>query len=859
MQAVMKHQHEQGGGATFWTRSVPGAVVGALREHLGDLASDLRYAVRTLRRRPAFLLIAVVSLGVGIGASTTVVATLDEVFFESIKGVDDQRRLINVKIYSDTIETFDLLSWPDYSELAAAQQQAESSASVSQLAAFGGSMLSVSTRAQDPPQLHLSQVVSANYFSTLGVGAQRGRLFSPDEDSAAQAVVVVTDWLWRTRMGGPELEPGTLSLNGETFQVVGVTEPGFRGHFKGFASDLFLPVGRGEVAGMPPVGERSGRFFELIGRLAPGADEAAAAADFARQGQLLASSYPEDNGDLSLVVEKLTGVDADFRGGLAVFLFTFLGLGVLILMVASLNVASLMTTRALARRHELDVRFALGAPRRRVARQLLVEASVVAGLAAALGIVLARQGARMVSEAFASVDARVDLGVDLDIVSLSVTAALAVLVALLCGLGPGMAASKHSFGRLRSKSGSEKRGLWRAAVVTQVVLTVVVLVVAMLFARALQLAGSIDPGFDPDRVLAVSIDPRLARMEDDAARALLDEARRGAGALAGVESVAMTTRLPLTLGARFFPNPITVAIPGHQPPEDQDGFHIESAVVSGGYFETMGIERVQGETFSDRERRRDSSSMEDSGTRGARQQIVVNEQFVRRFFDGGPVLGRALRAGQDELEIVGVVADSRVRTLDEAPQAMIYLSFEQRDPGRGIMLMRSARPPETLSGEVRALIRGAAPELPIRELSPLTDQLASAFLPQRVGALASGALGLIGLFLSTIGLYGVLVHSVQSRTREIGLRSSLGAAPSSLWRLIVGEGARLAVLGLALGVPLALGVAMLVAGFLYGVSPLDGWTYLAVALALLVVATLASAAPALRAMRIDPLEALRAP
>ena len=422
--------------------------------------------------------------------------------------------------------------------------------------------------------------------------------------------------------------------------------------------------------------------------------EAEAAADFARQGQLLASAYPDENSDVALVVEKLTGVDADFRGGLAAFLTTFLGLGALVLIVASLNVASLMVTRALARRRELDVRFALGAPRARVARQLLVEAALVAVLAAALGVVLAREGVRLVSQVFSSVDSRVDLAVQLDMLAVGVTVVLAVLVTLVCGLVPGLAAARGGFGGLRSRGGGRRRW-WRASVVTQVVLTVIVLIVAMLFVRALGRAGTIDPGFDPERVLAVSVDPRMTRMDDEAARALLEETLLRAEGLAGVEAAALATRLPLTLGARFFPNPLTLSIPGHQPPEDQEGFHIEHAIVSRDYFETMGIARVQGDGLTrvvgstsaldndlgdgpgDGDGDRGDRSGMASGSRG---ELVVNEQFVRRFFDGGDVLGRSVRAGDTELVIVGVVADSRVRTLDRPPEPMVYLSFEQRAP-----------------------------------------------------------------------------------------------------------------------------------------------------------------------------------
>ncbi len=845
----------------FWWRAVTGVLRTAPREHLDDLMLDLRYAVRLMRKRPLFTLTAALSLAIGIGATTTVTAIFNAIFLRPIPGIERPDELINVQAKTRVQEGFELVSYPNYTDLR------DGSTPVADLAGFHGISFSLGLAPGSEPELVPGQFLTGNYFDLLGVRPRLGRFFLAEEDGApgAHPIAVITSRLWQDRFGGDESILGReIWLNRTPFTIIGVAPEGFRGHFIGFNIDLFVPSAMAGIADLPERSDRQAHWLELIGRLRDGVTLEQARASFDTSGRQLAAAWPDANRGLEIHVAPATGIDADFRGGLLVFLIILLSVSGFVLIIACMNVANMMLTRVAWRRQEMVLRLALGAPRLRLARQLLTESLLLALLAGGLGIMLALWATSVARAAFPAVDPRISVAIQLDPLSLGVALAISLLVALLCGLGPALNAARADLAvalHLSSGQVGARSRLWGGLVIGQVALSLVILICAGLFLRALQHATTIDPGFDSRQVYAAGINPALAGMSQDESRPLFPALLERVAALSATESAALVTRLPLSLGSRFFPNPITVQVPGLEPPPEQDGFPIEHGIVSHGYFETLRIPLLQGRAF-------------ELGDRvDAHNVAVVNESFARRFFPSGAALGSRLSlparggagqndadmtpAGRREVEIVGIVRDSKYRTLDEEPLPYLYLPFAQNPTNSAGLLVRHAGGTGGFPELLRFTLREHAPHLPIGNFGSLEDRLAVALLPQRIAGSVAGALGLIGLLLTALGLYGVVAWSVVRRAGEIGMRMSIGATPTDIVRLILRQGITLTLIGIAVGIPAAFGTSRLLSSFLVGVSPMDPVTYLGISAVLLVTALLASYLPARRAARIDPLTVLR--
>ncbi|HVR28143.1 MAG TPA: ABC transporter permease [Thermoanaerobaculia bacterium] len=863
--------------AAFWWRTVIGVLRTAPAEHLEAAALDARYALRRLLRRPLFSVTACLSLAVGIGATTAVVAVYKAALLDGIPGIVAPRRLVNVKPIAARAETFELVPYPYYAALRAGE------AVLSDLAGFHGTTTSLGSGAPGEAEVRGTQVVSTNYFRTLGVRPRLGRFFLEEEEAEAIPVAVVSDRLWRDRLGAAPMG-SQVRINGRTFTVVGVAPPGFRGHFKGFGFDVFIPMGMAEVAGLPDHRDRSHGWVEMVGRLAPGVGMEAAGAALGSLGHALADAFPRERGNLELTVERNRGIDAELRSGLLVLLVTLFFIGAFVLAIACLNVAAVMLGDLMGRRGEMALRRSLGAPPNRLASQLLVESGLVALVGGGLGFLLATWATRLASAALGSVDSRVSLAVRLDAGVLGAVLALCAATTIVAGLAPALAAARAEpveALRTHRRPGKGHTRFFKALVIGQVVLSFVVLVTASLFLRALERAVTLDPGFETAGVELTTLEPELAGMRADDIRNFFAEARERIAALPGVEAVALTSRVPLSLGARLFPNPLEIQIAGWEPPPGQEGFLIEHAIVSSGYFDTLRIPIVAGRGFgrSDRE--------------GAAPVVIVDVAFADRFFPGGAV-GRSVSRGATAITIVGVAAQSRYRAIDEAPAPFLYLPFDQHPRNAAVLLARArdagavpADMPGTggptgmagegrvggagapgrgdtapearsaLAAEIRRSLHELAPKLPVPDVESLDSRLAATFLPQRVAALTSAILGAVGLALSGIGLYGVLGIWVGRRRHEIGLRIALGARPADVQRLVLRQGVAAALAGVAVGIPLAVAGSRLFGSFLVGMSSNDPWSYLAVSALLLASALLASLLPAYRAARCDPMALLK--
>lgn len=848
MLEVLEQDHASRSGRLqrvgFWQRSVQGTLRTAAREHVVDLLPEVRHVVRGLRRRPLFLAVSIASLGVGIGATAIVFATLGSFFLQPIQGIAGPDRLINVKPYSTSQEAWESASYPGYLDLA---QQLDS---VEHLAAFSGRSLSVRVDVDDLPQSALVQVTTANFADTVGVRPARGRYFSDDEVNREARVAFVSQRFWRERLGAPEVLPDIL-VNGARFQVVGVGPTGFTGIFKGFPSDVFIPLGVHRLLGLPDRNDRAVRWLELVGRLSDEANLSTATVEVESAGQRLAAQYPATNRDITLHAEATTGMDADYRSGLLVFLSVLGVLGLAILGIATFNVAGMMAGRNLEREGEVALRRVLGAPRFWLARRTLIESLALAVGGALLGTAIVLIGVPRVGAAFQLLDDRIDMPIAVDGMTVlgifTLTGLVAFFAAALSSRG-GRSAALSSVGR--GSVGGSTRGR-RLLVVGQVVLSFTVLVAAFLFLGATRQAARLALGFNPEPVATTLLDPRLVQMTPEESASFYRRMLETTAQDSSIETVALATRIPLGLGARFFPNRAGVAVPGHVPPEGADSFSIEHARVSSDYFEVLDIPLVAGRSFRDR-----SITSLDSPPEQP-LEVVVNQAFAERFFEGGEAVGRELRVDDRAAIIVGRTPTTKTRTLDEAPRAMLYLSLEQLPAGRAVLLARASGPTSGALEALQQTQRRLAPDLPVQELRPLASIVATGHLPQRVAAATTGALGLLGLLLSSIGLYGVVAQWLASRTAEVGLRASLGATPNDLVRLVLRQGLSMTTWGIALAVPITLLLAQSLRGFLYGIDPVRPLLILGLALTFAVATAIACWGPAHKARHISPQNALR--
>ncbi|HSR53793.1 MAG TPA: ADOP family duplicated permease [Acidobacteriota bacterium] len=834
----MVHSQQEKRATNRSWRSLADMLRLALAEHCNGLAMDFKLAARRLASRPFFTLAAVLSLALGTGASIAVFSLLEAAFWRPLPGVQQMNRLVNVKAKSTAKETFELLSYPNFADLR------RDSRSLQDLAGFHGLFLSL--RLEGEPEIVPAQFVTGNYFSLLGSRPLRGRLIMAQDQEDQTPVAVLSHHLWQTRLGGSQDVLGRrILLNGQPFTVVGIAPPGFRGTFVGFNFDVFLPASHSAIAGLPPLNQRGRGWVETIGRLQDDVSLAQAQQELQSLAEGLSERFPVLNEGLAIELSAVTGHDDDLRGGLALFLSLLLGVGLMVLAVACANLSNVYLARLLQRRPELALRLALGARRTRLLRLQCSEALLLGLSAAGLGALAAQLALAQVPSALSTIDPSLSLDARLGFPTLAFGSGLALLASLALGVLPTLRADRFRLAETlrdadqRSAAGSR---LHRLSVGLQVALSLVVLISAGLFFRTLQKASAIDPGFATQGVIEAGLNPALAGLEDDRAVPLLTRIRQEVGRQPGFRSAALTNRVPLGLGARIFANPARIIIEGHPPPAEREDWPIEHSVVSEDYFATLDIPIVQGRAF------RESDDL------GSQPVAVVSRALSQRFWPQGDALGRSLRLvrGEDSqrLTIIGVAADAKVRSLDAAPAPYLYLPFSQHPRAR--MTLLAASTSADAGQSLKDIIHSLAPNLPLREVVPLSRQLNRALLPQRIAGSVAGALGLLGLFLVAVGLYGAAAQSVTARRRELAIRASLGARPHDIFALIVRQSLWAVLVGLALGSAAAAALSHTLRGFWTGLSPTDPLTFLTVPILLLAAALASTLLPTLQAVRTSP-------
>jgi predicted permease len=827
------------------------------------LRYDVRHALRGLLRDRAFTVVAVLSIGLGVGANSAIFSLVDQALLRRLPVREPERLVLldwNGSFLGMGWGSGNLLPHPMFRDLKAENQVFEG--------VFARHPTSVHLSAESsPPEPVKAEIVSGNYFDVLGVRPSRGRLLSESDDlqPGAHPVVVVSHEYWRNRLGAREDVIGAKVLvNSFPMTVVGVTEARFRGLDRGEVPSLFIPTMMKKQA-TPEfdwLDERRGRWLHVFGRLKPGISarqaraglepwfKAMLEADTRREG------WPQVTEEqrrrfLASTLEVLPAAQgrSDLRGRLERPLLVLLAATGLVLLLACLNVANLCLARAFARRKETALRLAVGASRGRIVRELLAQSGLIALAGAALGLLLAPA----VSGALLSfLPEAVDLHSSVDPRVFSFALAAALTTGLLFGLMPALQASRTQPGfTLKEEASSVARGLGlrKGLVVGQIALALVLLIGAGLFVRTLANLRARGPGFDTTNLLMFRVDPsRNGYAQPEAQRfmrGLLDALRR----LPEVQSAGISGASMLNTGSwntRF-------TIDSGERIATEDVAHCSA--VSEGFFETLGTTLLSGRAFDER----DASDDEERGYRSA----IVNERFARRYFGDRSPLGAGLGFGnrpdtKTEMEIVGVVRtfSYRARGLRE-PEDQVFVPYFEGGPRRGGLYVRTRTASAPAFASIRAAVRQIDPALPVDELRTVEDQLDRALTSERLLAILVAALATLAVLLAVVGLYGVTSFVVTRRTREIGIRMALGATRGAAFWLIVRDTAVMVVAGVAIGLPAVWGGGRLIESQLFGVSALDGGT-IAIGAALVVLAALmAAAVPARRATALNPVEALR--
>jgi putative ABC transport system permease protein len=797
----------------------------------------LRYAVRQLLKSPGFALVAVVGLGLGIGANVALFSVINSVFLRPLPYLEPGR-LVRL---SSTNEAQNLtrvgFSHPRYFEVQQRQQV------FSDLALSAGNAFTLTGRG-DPEQL-VGLHASASLLPALGLEPLLGRNFSADEDRpGGEPVALVSHRIWQERFNrDPSILGQAFTLNGAPYTIIGVL-PEAASSFPLDQFQIWVPRPAEVPYLVPSQLNNGGFFFQAVARLRPGVSLAQAreAMDVIAAGYRAANPANVDAPSRIEVVPLLDDAVGEQRQS---YLMLFGAVGC-VLLIACANIANLLLARFAGRRREIAARFALGATRADVLSQLVTESMVVALLGGGVGLLLAQWALSAVVALGSDLIPRV-VEIGLDPVALAFSLLVTLVTGLAIGVLPALQAARVNVNETlkegsRGSTGGGQR-LRAGLLVAEVSLSLVLLISAGLFLTSFARLQRVQPGFEPDGVFTAQLVLPPQRYDAEELVAFYEQFYKRLAALPGGGSAALTDRVPLTGGQ----TPAPVAVKGRPVPPMSERPHANRHLVSPGYFTTLRIPIRAGRDFNERDSAR------------VPHVAIVNETFARRHFPGEDPIGRTLITGMAQLpsEIVGVVADVRSSGLNTQPEADYFLPALQRPETFTNILVRTSLSPAAMAPTVREALRAVDPDLPLLEPQALSTRIAETIADRKLALVLLAGFAALALVLASLGVYSVMAHLVAFRTSEIGIRMALGASPGMVLRMVLGQGRRLTLLGIALGIAGAFFVSRLMQQALFEVNPADPVIYLAVAVMLLLVAEFASWLPARRATRIDPVIALR--
>ena len=807
----------------------------------GDLIQDIRYAIRVLAKNPAFTIIAVMALALGIGANSAIFSVVNAVLLRPLPFKHPEQLLMlwenaaHQGFPKNTPSPANFLDW---------QKQAQSFTGMAAMAERSFNLTGVG----EPERLD-GRRVSANLFELLGVPAMLGRTFVPEDDKPGTHVVLLSYALWQRRFGSnPGVIGGALTLNGESYTVVGVMPPLVQlPGYENVSDQLWVPI----AFSSEEAAQRGNHFLEVIARMKSGVTLKQAQAEMETIAARLAQQYPDYNMRIGAVVVPL---HEQVVGDIKPALLVLLGAVGFVLLIACANVANLLLARAAVRQKEIALRLALGASQSRLIRQFLTESVLLAMSGAGLGLLLAFVGLRALRTFIPASISQADM-IGIDARVLIFTVLIAVVTGIAFGLAPAIHGSHLNLNDTlkeggRDSSGGSKGNRARSLlVIGEVAISFVLLIGAGLLINSFFHLRNLDPGFRADHLLTMKVDLSEVKYPDRERRAaFFDEVMRRVHELPGVHSAAVAGNLPLTyngdsmsIGAEGVPDP-----PPSQRPD------VIFRAIGPGYFNTMGIPIVGGRDFTDQ----DNADSKDA--------VIISEKTAQHFWPGQDPIGKRLKPGSSTSkgewrEVIGIVKDVRQNDLIAPPKMQMYFTYRQlKDIAANALVLRTTVEPMSLAGAVRNAIWSVDKDQTVANIDTMDHIVAEAVARQRFSMVLLGVFAVLALLLASVGIYGVMSYSVAQRTREIGIRMALGARRADVLQMTVQQGLKLVGAGMVLGLAAAFLLTRVMATLLYGISATDPITFIGISMVLLAVAILASYIPALRATRVDPIVALRA-
>ena len=812
---------------------------------------DIRYSLRMIAKTPGYAAIAVLTLALGIGANTTIFSWINSTLLNPIPGLASPNEVVALSLGRGTDNPFPF-TYPDFEMIRNGQQ--------SFLDLTGCNPTPMSLTGKGKPERIWGSVTSANYFDVLGVRPILGRTFLPEEDEkpGGAPVAVISYRLWQTHFGAnPDVAGQTIEINQRPYTIVGVAPAVFQGSQTGLRSEIWVPVMM--VDQLNPrtdlIHDHHYFWFVVFGRLKPGVKPQQAQEEMTVLLKREVKNYPEEHrGHDSVTVNPLWRSPFGANGFLSLLLPMLMTISGLVLLLACANVANLMLVRSMTRRREMAIRISLGANRWRLVRQLLVESLVLAMAGGFVALLITFWSAGTFLKFIPKTDFPISLGMRVDRAVLLATFVISVLTGVIFGILPALRSSSEApVEVLKEDTGSASGGLRKARlasglVVAQISLSLLLLICAGLFIRSFMRAQQINPGFNSHNVLIASYDLFTAGYTDENAAEFDRQLAAKLETLPGIQSVALSTRVPLGIGGGS-----TAVNPVGYVPQANESMETQVAIITPNYFRTLQVPMVKGRDFTFQD------------TMSSQRVLIVSETFVNRYWPGQEALGKQLNSDltHEWFTVVGVARDSKVNLLSEKPTPFLYLSEYQvsranRPTGSTItVIARTSGDPLTLGKSVEDTIHGQNADLVIFDVTTLELREQIASFPQRIAGTFVGAFGLLALVLAAVGIYGVTAYTTRQRTHEIGIRMTLGASKGDIVRLVLGHGLRLTLLGVFLGLAASFALTRYLSSLLLGVTSTDALTFSSVTILLCAVALFACFIPTRRAMRVDPMVALR--
>ena len=820
------------------------------------LLQDVRYALRGLRRTPGFTLVAMLTLALGIGVNSAIFGIVNAILFRPLP-VESPEQLVDIYGHAATSSSHETHSWPNYADY---RLQTTTLTGL-----IGYSNFFAHASIQGSAELVVGELVTDNYFETLGIRPAMGRAFTPDEYVApgTSPVAVLSHGMWQSRFGGDAGVIGReFRMNGRVYTVVGIAPSSFNGMIPAVTAQMWIPTSMAEQ--VEPMGNQriSGRStgdtrFErrgqhwlwMKGRMKPGVTPAQVRSEFETMATRLASMYPETNAleRIAVVPTMDVRINPDADKAIAPVGFILIGAVSLVLVVACGNLANLLLARAAGRTKEISLRLALGAARHRLLRQLVTESMVLALAGGLVAVPVSASLASIIASVQPPLPIDIGLQIGPDWRVLLFTLATAIATGLLIGILPALRSSRPDLVPALKEGGQWLGGKRRrvelrdALVVMQVAMSLVLVVGGALLVRSLSVAARVDMGYDIDRTAFLAIAGEMNGLEGERAGTFFEQGRQRLQALPQVEAVALASRVPLSLNNNGF----SVFIEGHQASAADEPYAVDGAYVDERYDDAMGFRIIAGRGIEAADR--------DEGRRVA----VITETMARRYWPDREAIGRdfRLRFDGDPWRVIGVVADYKVNTPGESAKPYIHLPLRRNDSFANYVV-KTRLPAASLVTTLERELRTMNPELVFLDTGTLRDLADVRLFPVRAGAWLIGAFGLLALAVAAVGLYGVIGYSVSRRVREIGIRKALGAESSEVVGMVMREGMVLVAIGGVIGAALAAVAGRALSGALF-VGAFDALSFTMAFAILAAAAALANVVPAWRASRVDPMIALR--